>query len=222
MSEWPEVVICLVTFKRTECAVRTVEGLKKNLDYPNLSWHVADDGSGEAHQQAIIDAIGDMSWSITDTRQKAGTGYNRNTGLKASFDRSPFVLHIEDDWELGHQYNLRHAVCTLQNHEDVGMIRFGYIEYGHVAKSVLLCDLVWWELQKDSGHGFIFAGHPHLLHKRFHDAYGWYQHNLLPGLTETVFASKVIELEGPKILYPIWHFTGFFSHIGSVKAETFL
>jgi hypothetical protein len=222
MDEWPEVVILLVTFKRTDCAVRTVLGLKKNLEYPNLSWHVADDGSGPSHQDAIIEAIGDDSWTLTDAQQRAGTGFNRNTGLQAAFERSPFVLHIEDDWELKYPYNLCPAVCVLQNHQDIGMIRLGYIEYGHLARSVLLCDLVWWELQKNSGHGFVFAGHPHLLHRRFHDAYGWYPQNLLPGMTEAGFASKVIGKEGPKVLYPIWHFCGFFGHIGSVKAETFL
>jgi hypothetical protein len=192
------------------------------LDYPNLSWHVADDGSGREHQQALMDVIGDMPWTMTDAAQQGGTGYNRNVGLRAAFSRSPYVLHIEDDWKLGHRYNLKPAVCVLREYQDIGMIRLGYIEFGHHAKSVLLCDLVWWELQKDSGHGFIFAGHPHLLHRRFHGAYGWYPHNLLPGATEAGFADKIIQTAGPKILYPIWHFCGFFGHIGMVKAEEFL
>jgi hypothetical protein len=192
------------------------------LDYPNLSWHVADDGSGQEHQQAIVDAIGNMPWTMTDAAQHGGTGYNRNAGLKAAFDRSPYVLHIEDDWKLRYRYDLKPAVCVLKNHADVGMIRLGYIEFGHLARSVLHCDLVWWELQKSSGHGFVFAGHPHLLHRRFHDSYGWYQHGLLPGMTEAKFAAKVVQMGGPKVLYPIWHFCGFFGHIGTVKAETFL
>jgi len=222
MSDWPKVVILLVTFKRTDYAVRTIQALKKHLDYPNLSWHIADDGSGEEHQAALIKAIGDMPWTMTDAAQRGGTGYNRNTGLRAAFQQSSFVLHIEDDWELRERYDLRPAVCVLQNHTDIGMVRLGYIEYGHLARTVLLCDLVWWKLDKASGHGFVFAGHPHLLHRRFHDAYGWYPEGLLPGQTETVFASNVIRRSGPGILYPIWRFGGIFGHIGGVKAEEFL
>jgi len=222
MSEWPEVVICLVTFKRTDYAVAVVEGLKKNLVYPNLSWHIADDGSGDKHQDAIIQAIGDMPWTLTDAHQRGGTGFNRNMGLEASFARSPYVLHIEDDWALKQEYILRPAVEVLRDNPDIGMVRLGYLEAGHVGRTRDLANLIWWQLDKDSGHRFVFAGHPHLLHARFHDAYGWYQKNLLPGLTEAAFATHFLLTDGPEIIYPIWHFTGFFAHIGSVKAETLL
>ena len=221
--EWPEVVILLVTFKRTECALATVKGLKENLDYPNLRWHVADDGSGKEHQNAIIEAINEPGkMSLTDAAQRGGTGYNRNVGLNTAWNHSPFVLHIEDDWALKHRYDLRAAVTVLKEHEDVGMIRLGYLEYGHMAKSVLLANLVWWDLQK-TGHSHVFAGHPHLLHKRFHDAYGMYPEGLLPGHTELGLCDSVnAKRNGPRILYPIWHFCGFFAHIGSVKAEAYL
>jgi len=220
--EWPEVVILLVTFKRTECAIRTVNGLKEHLIYPNLRWHVADDGSGEEHQNAIIEAIGEPGkMSLTDAAQTNGTGYNRNIGLNAAWHHSPLVLHIEDDWELKYDYDLRAAVRVLTKHENVGMIRFGYLEYGHTAESVLLADLVWWDLKK-SGHSHVFAGHPHLLHKRFHEAYGMYPEGLLPGATELGFCDQVNGKNGPRILYPIWHFCGFFGHIGDIKAEAYL
>lgn len=222
--DWPEVVILLVTFKRTDYAIATIDALKKNLVYPNLSWHVADDGSGEEHQQALINAIGDEyngRRSLTDAGQVGGTGFNRNVGLSAAFERTSYVLHIEDDWELREQLDLSLYVRVLMEYEGIGMIRFGYIEEGHMARTVLLCELPWWLLQKRA-RGFVFAGHPHLLHKRLHDAYGLYPEGYLPGETEQLFAERVIRMRGPEILYPTWRPYGVFGHIGTVKAETFL
>lgn len=220
--DYPEVVICLVTFKRTEYAIQVVEGLKANLKYPNLSWHIADDGSGEAHQNAIIEAIGDQPWTLTDAKQAGGTGHNRNLGLQAAFSRTDYVLHIEDDWVLTRPYILEPAVVILRDYPEVGMIRMGYIEEGHIGRSRNMAGLMWWQLDKHSGHGFVFAGHPHMLHRRFHENYGWYDENLLPGPTEIAFAEKFLKGEGPQIIYPMWVFGGFFSHIGTVKAQTLL
>jgi len=220
--DYPEVVICLVTFKRTEYAVKVVQSLKDYLQYPNLSWHIADDGSGETHQNAIIETIGDQPWTLTDAKQAGGTGHNRNLGLQTAFKRTDYVLHIEDDWVLTRPYNIAPHIQILRDYPEIGMIRMGYIEEGHVAHSRNMAGLMWWQLHKDSGHGFVFAGHPHLLHRRFHENYGWYAENLLPGLTECAFADKFLKSEGPQIIYPIWHFGGFFAHIGSVKAQEFL
>jgi glycosyltransferase involved in cell wall biosynthesis len=220
--EWPEVVILLVTFKRTEYALRTVRGLVTHLYYPNLVWHIADDGSGEEHQQAIIAAIGDQPWQLSDARQQGGAGYNRNVGLRHAFDRTPYVLHIEDDWELTEPLDLRIPVQVLMEHQDVGMVRMGYIEAGHVARSVPYCGRIWWELDKESGHTHIFAGHPHVLHRRLHEAYGWYPEGILPGPTELGFADRVRERDGPKVLYMLWRPWGLFGHIGTVKAEELL
>lgn len=222
--EWPEVVILLVTFKRTKYALQVVEGLKAHLHYPNLWWHIADDGSGEDHQKAILEAIDRPGYvSLTDANQRGGTGYNRNIGLRAAFKRTPYVLHIEDDWELEQHLDLREAVGVLMKNDDIGMVRFGYLEAGHVGKSVSLAGSgrVWWDLQKDSGHTHIFAGHPHLLHQRLHDAYGMYPEKLLPGPTEGGFAAEVIKRKGPRILYPTWR-DWMFGHIGTIKAEAYL
>jgi len=222
--DWPEVVVLLVTYKRTDYAVRTVNALNTHLVYPNLSWHVADDGSGTKHQMAIIDAIGDEFNGrrvLTDTMQAGGTGLNRNTGLQAAFERTPYVLHIEDDWELLEKFDLCTPVRVLMENEGVGVIRFGYIEEDHLATTVPMGGSMWWKLNKKV-RGFAFAGHPHLLHKRFHDTYGYYPTGLLPGATEAVFAEKVKKEGGPDILYPTWHPHGIFGHIGTVKAETLL
>lgn len=222
MDDWPEVVILLVTYKRTDYAIKTIHGIQQYLHYPNLSWHIADDGSGAEHQLALIGTIGEASWSLSDTMQQGGTGLNRNTGLRHCFERTPYVLHIEDDWELREPLDLRPFVNVLVKHEDVGMIRMGYIEAGHLAHTVQLCGQIWWELDKSSKHENIFAGHPHLLHQRFHESYRYYPEGWLPGSTEDGLAYWVLNMVGPKVLYPLWRPWGIFAHIGTVKAEEFL
>lgn len=219
---WPEVVILLVTFKRTDYAIRTIRALKERLDYPNLWWHIADDGSGGEHQQALVSAIDTPGQiSLTDTAQADGTGYNRNVGLRAAFERTPYVLHIEDDWELSEPYTLFPAMKVLTENLGVGMIRFGFLDAGHRGTTVAYSGRVWWELQK-ANNNFVFAGHPHLLHRRFHDSYGFYPQGLLPGATEETFARNVMRRIGPRILFPIYHNWGLFNHIGATKAEAFL
>ncbi len=46
MNEWPEVVALVITYRRKELALREIASIKEFLDYPNLTWHIADDGSG--------------------------------------------------------------------------------------------------------------------------------------------------------------------------------
>jgi len=222
MADLPKVVILLITYKRTDYALRTIRSIKEHLDYPDLYWVVGDDGSGEEHQQALLEAIGDPNCVLSDARQRAGTGYNRNQGLKHAFARTPYVLHVEDDWELSEPLDLRPAVEVLVTHTDVGMVRLGYIEEGHLARTVSLCGRLWWELDKRSGHTNIFAGHPHLLHRRFHEGYKYYPEGWLPGATEDGLAYWVTQIDGPKVLYPLWRPWGIWHHIGTVKAEEFL
>jgi len=220
--DWPEVALLLVTYRRTDYAVRTIDSIKRHLDYPALSWVVADDGSGEDHQQALLADIGDPNCILSDAGQQGGTGHNRNLGLRRAFERTPYVLHVEDDWELDEPLDLRPFVDVLISHTDVGMIRLGYIEEGHVARTVSLCGRLWWDLDKRSGHLNIFAGHPHLLHQRFHEGYKYYPEGWLPGETEEGLAYWVRSTRGPKILYPLWRPWGIWHHIGTVKAEEFL
>ena len=44
MNEWPEVAILIITYRRLALATEQIRSIKEFLDYPNLSWHIADDG----------------------------------------------------------------------------------------------------------------------------------------------------------------------------------
>jgi hypothetical protein len=51
------VVIILQTYARTDYALVTIKAAKANLQYPDLRWFVADDGSDKKHLNAITRAL---------------------------------------------------------------------------------------------------------------------------------------------------------------------
>jgi len=94
MSDWPVVWLLFVTYKRTETAVRAIRSLCHHLIYPNLHWHICDDGSGEAddgsgrrHLDVLLNELDeDTTWHEMP-RQHAhdfNVGGNINEGLRAS------------------------------------------------------------------------------------------------------------------------------------------
>lgn len=62
----PQLCIILITYLRTEMAVRTINGIVDKLDYPKelVSWYVADDGSPYEHMAAIFKTITDGGMNI--------------------------------------------------------------------------------------------------------------------------------------------------------------
>jgi len=57
MDNWPRLAILLLTYKRTEYALRTVRGICNHLDYQPRAWYIADDGTPGDHVQQILDEL---------------------------------------------------------------------------------------------------------------------------------------------------------------------
>lgn len=214
MTECPPVIVLIVTYKRLDLAIRTIQGVKAFCGYPNIGFHIADDGSGPEHINSLIEAIG-PTYSITvSDAKRTGVGVSMNMGIRDCLQRADFWLHLEDDWELTAPFDLTECVRLLQEREDIGMIRLGYISAELEGQVISSAGRLWWKLKK--GPTYTFAGHASLRHRRFAEAYGPYPTGLTPGETELWMCGKFNGTEGPTVALPAWTGEwGPFGHIGT-------
>jgi len=213
MSDYPPVVVLLITYERTDVARATIRGIKERIKYPALSWHIADDGSGSHHIPALISEIGpDYEITVSNTGGHS-VGRSMNLGIEECLKRADIWLHWEDDWYPNMDIDLIPCVNLLRNHENIGMIRLGRLEnglYGEVCKGG---DRFWWRLDKGR-HEWCWTGHASMRHRRFHDAYGQYEEGLPPGKTEMAFLHNFNTKYGPDIVWPAWLPYDICDHIG--------
>jgi len=212
------VVVIFLTFQRTGYALRTIRAARERLKYDNLLWYLADDGSAQGHIDACLDAMKGVNLIGQHTLPSGTYGANANKAWDAAHSLSSVTLWLEDDWELREDLEIAPLVSLLENHDNIGMVRMGYLQIrmrgaaeGYDGKLYLNLDRV-----PDAP---TFTGHPSLRHRRFRDAYGPYREGLRPGETELAYAESFYYKEGPGILWPLsmrdhgpWH------HIGEEKA----
>lgn len=217
MSDWPTVAVLLITYKRTDLALRTIRGVQQNLGYDaeRLTWHIADDGSPDGHVAALVNEIAAHSPPPTVSNSgRRGVAVSMNLGANACLQRADFVLWLEDDWELARPYDLRPAVQMLQERGDVGMVRLGYVSPGIEGQIITSAGRLWWKLRKGSDT-YVFSGHAALRHRRFIEAYQPYAEGLTPGETELWMCGTFAKKDGPTVALPMdtgqW---GAFGHIG--------
>jgi len=116
------LAICLVTYKRTEQCLRTIQGICDNLLYPKdkRAWFINDDGSPPEHAHAIREKLREnveqLLWMNTE-RMSGGT-YNAGKGWNAcmgnGYQYSDFVLWMEDDWVLEAPLEIERHVRLLE------------------------------------------------------------------------------------------------------------
>ena len=221
MSE--PLTVVLITYKRTDYAVRTVRALNANLHYPNWGWYVSDDGSPREHMQQVEENIdaGDRHLVGSHTESISyGAGCNR--ALNEAFSQGQLVLMLEDDWELSQPLDVWKWAALLMERPDIGMVRMGYLNVGLGANLIGHNGSLYWMLDDtESRHHstFAFAGHPALIHQRFFDSYGGYPEKWQPGDTELRMCWQVASQQGPAIVWPVeLGAAGPFAHIGGQQS----
>lgn len=213
----PKLAIMLVTYKRTEYAIRTVNALKHNLlmPYYDVTWHVADDGSLPEHRQALRDLLPQAT--MTDTMRR-GAGASMNAGMNECLQRAKYILWVEDDWELSQPFNPTVCIELMEQHPDVGMVRLAYISPELNAHLVSGAGELWWRLHK--GTQYVFSGGPSIRSAAFCAAYGQYAVGIGAGYTELDMCTKFSQKQGPDIVTPAWcTHQGIFAHIGTVSVK---
>ena len=77
-GQWPKVVILMLSWAgpperdmadtRFGYIANTIAHIKKNLHYPNLGWHIADDGSPKEYQDRVLALLEGEQVTFTDTK----------------------------------------------------------------------------------------------------------------------------------------------------------
>jgi len=233
MSDWPKVWVLFATYKRTEAACKTIESLGKYLRYPNLHFHICDDGSGVTddgtnrwHVGVLVEKFSEfypgVTWHEMDTKLGTfNTGGNINRGIRLAQKNgcSIYMLNF-DDWALTRELDIRPMVDVLDIYESVGFIRLSYRVPGMAGVNVrydpkrLSQTWIWLRLIRQwclhnpwVTDTYLVSTQPYVAHTRFHDAYGWHPENCSPGEAETRMGQQYNEAEvkesGPQILFPV-------------------
>ena len=222
--------VILTTYLRQQEALRTVDKVLANFEYEgDLRWIIVDDGSPEVEDRPyvypLIEAIETAGHEVIKVynSERRGVGHGMNVGIRTVLGHEGQVfLMLEDDWELlDLGYDFTPDVDLLLGHEDIGMIRYGYLAAGMSFHLFGRDNRLWFRIEP---HQYKFSGHPSLRHVRFHRAYGMYREGLPPGETELSMCAQVNQHpQGPMIITPCYYTQayGLFGHIGtnSLKNE---
>lgn len=232
MSDLPKLSILLLTYKRTDLSIRTIESTAKNLQYPNalVSWYVCDDGSPKKEFQMVIDCLNDNHQQILGSHNRrirnegqedtffAGKSYN--LGLGICHQNSDFVLVLENDWELEDHLGLVPYIRLLQEREDVGAVSFRILSVGADVHTVGHDGKMYLKYLRTTQ--YAFSGNPYIRHARFTYHYGWFAEDRNPGLMELQQDDQyrlAVGDDAPWIWRPVdisvW---GGWAHIGSDKS----
>lgn len=242
MTDLPKLSILLLTYKRTDLSIRTIESTFKNLGYPPdlVSVYVCDDGSPKEDHERVLTHLRGLGANILGHHNKrirnegqeesffAGKSYN--LGLGICHQNTDFVLVLENDWELERELDLIPYVKLLQEREDVGAVSFRILSVGADVHTVGHADRVYLKYLRTTQ--YAFSGNPYIRHARFTKHYGWFAEDCNPGNMELQQddqyrykedeRGKFIpreESDGPHIWRPVdisvW---GGWAHIGNTKS----
>jgi hypothetical protein len=211
------IVVILLTYARTEYAVRTIRAAIRHLRGPELRWYVADDGSPKDHVDAVIAALAGQP-SAGFHSEKLGYGGSANKAWFMAHELADYTFWLEDDWELTQDLDLTPYADMLQRREDLGMVRMGYLNLNMRGEVFGEFGKLFWKLDR-TADPYVFTGHPSLRHRRFREAYGSYPEGLKPGETELGYAVQYRNVKGPEIVWPAaFGEYGPFAHIGTIKS----
>lgn len=219
MTDFPPLVIVLLTYQRTEYALRTISATLDNLQYPgSILWYIADDGSGTQHYHTLRTAIkhggGRLIGGHTD---RMGYGASANEAWRRANDYSEFTLWLEDDWELLRAYDPTLHITLLNEHAELGMVRLSDIKVDLHATVVGYDGYHYLRIWNESH--YMFSGNPSIRHRRALEAWGNYPEGLNPGDTEVAYDYQVRQRATAHI---VWPFSvgphGVYGHIGVIKS----
>ena len=227
MNTWPPVTILLVTYNRPDEIRRTIQGLRQKIRYSGIvRVHVADDGSPAGYLSAIKnDFPGQISSvSVTD---RGGWGCNVNYALRQLFlSGVKYIFVCEDDYVARKPLFLDPGVALLESSAAIGNVRYDGVE-GHRLNLDLkengatrIGKVHYLEIKKQGHDSYVYSNRPHLVHRRFHDLYGFYSESLALGSTELVFATQIRFTEGPAIVILPDGIVRAFDHIGKSWKQT--
>lgn len=219
-EEWPSVWVLFATFKRTTAALKTIESLGRYLHYPNLHFHICDDGSGKTddgtdrwHVGVLAEAFAefspDVTWHEMETPLGSfNTGGNINRGIQTARENGSLIHMLNfDDWALQRELDISPHVDLLDVNDSVGFLRLSYLVpgmagvcVGHRSSERLNASgYMWLRLIRDwstqnpwATDNYLVSTQPYLAHIRFFEAYGWHPEHCNPGVAETNLGAQYL------------------------------
>lgn len=229
--ELPVVVINLLTKNRTSMAIRTIQQCMRNFSYDGeLQWFITDNASEAGHMDALLRSIPSNHLAgYLSSYENIGTCWNKGLRQIIREQESFFYVRLEDDMSLKVPMNITRYVKMMMEFPVIGMIRLGQITVGLdlFSEKFRINTHIGFEedvlLRVGKTQPYCFSGHPALIHKRFHDAYGYYaETDMSAGELEVAMDHVVRNTEGPQVFIPWdlgWTGTwGAWDHIGTEKA----
>ena len=180
-----------------------------HLEYEGeLRLHIADDGSQVEDLIKSVGARYDGFWPTVTSRQpRRGVGASLNAGLRASWANSPLAAYFVDDWGLREPLDLTPWASLLMEDESLGMVRLGPPHPGLTGSVEMFPS--GWGLRLDPHH-FAFGHRPTIFHKRFFDAYGYFEEGISALECERLYAEHFCRerlstdlLRWPDIVYAL-------------------
>lgn len=213
------VFVLLTTYSRRDLAIRTVESTIDNLQYPDIRWLLYDDGSSEPYLHELRSLIEDRSiFADALNGERRGVGYGMNWGIARTRELGGDILVIlEDDWWCSRPYDIAPHVHLLTQHEDLGLVRMGYLSPGVRGELISAENKLWLRFAHNPNFQYNYAGHPSIRHLRFHDQVGMFELGLAPGMNELSMCNKFNQRpHAPAILWDMeFGSLGVYHHIGS-------
>lgn len=222
MSE--PLTVILLTYKRTDYALRVTHAAGKHLFYPEWGWYISDDGSSSEHHDWVLKSCEATDRPLLGHHNEAVSyGAGANAALSTAFNVGQLVLMLEDDWELTQSLDIWKWAALLMERPDIGMVRMGYLNNGLSGTLIEHKGNLYWNLDDtESKHHSImaFAGHPAIIHRRYFDSYGLYPEKWQPGETELRMAWQfAAQPVGPSIVWPAeLGSAGPWAHVGGVQS----
>ncbi len=249
MPEWPEVTIVICTYDRPREIRLTIDSLVKNIAYPKdkLRFHIADDGTAGHYIYDVADywtsKMAGVPVGYTRTERK-GWGANVNAALKSV--QTEYVYFTEDDYVLLKKLELGAYIAMTEEAHSIGLCRFGLAGHG-VTCHLNEVDIRRWmpeyqENESNSGYAgqgkvntfvidknfstgpfsfYLYSNRPHLVHRRFHETYGYYVEGQTLANTEHAMNHQFRQgPENPYIVCPASWVTWAYDHIGVSRQGT--
>ena len=223
--DWPKVCVMLLTYNRMEYAERTLRSILDNLSYSGpLCVHIADDGSGQEYQEALVKLAGGYAHvqgvGATDSN-RGGYGANYNLATHGVHNHSQLVLPPEADWELTRPFDLDPLVIALAEGK-ISCIRLGYLGITQPMRGELVVanERIWLLFDPESEERHIFSGHPRLETVEWEQALGVWDEGLDPNQTE--FNVSALPSSRRGVVWPLCFLPaagGLFVHIGTDRAR---
>jgi glycosyltransferase involved in cell wall biosynthesis len=250
MPTWPEVTIVVCTYDRPDEIRWVLRSLYKHLqyDFTKVHLHIADDGTEKGYISGILKYCSQLvyyehlrnepTFTVTD---RQGWGANVNKALQAV--TTDYVYFTEDDYVLLRDLDLYACVAAMEEAKTLfGLMRFGIAGHVHMIAELLEVDIHAWRPyyqengggQGSSGMGtmqlwnitkhtefYPYSNRPHLVHRRFHDTYGYYAEGLPLAQTEHDMCQKFITGPvQPYIVCPATWVNWYYSHVGKSRQNT--